>query len=211
VSKRGPAGGGSGCGQGEVQVRAAALGPGCGLATVEAGVCGERVLVVDGVPQGPRAHLRSGIGLGGGRGVAGRRPGPARTAARSVRRRPSCDRLREIGLRFCRRQRTGMATGANDSSGPTASASWGWVAWVASQHPPDDHQGQPVYPRSPGMGCTVTPAAVRNCRICDSPKARVAAGACMQVSAACADMSYTGSVSNALCRAWLTTSNRRCG
>src|SRR5215469_11180280 len=37
VSKRGPAGGGSGCGQGEVQVGAAALGPGAvlgsGLAT----------------------------------------------------------------------------------------------------------------------------------------------------------------------------------
>jgi hypothetical protein len=24
------------------------------------------------------------------------------------------------------------------------------------------YHGQPMYPRSPGMGCTVTPAAVRN-------------------------------------------------
>jgi hypothetical protein len=32
----------------------------------------------------------------------------------------------------------------------------------ASPHPPDHHHGQPLYPRSPGMGCTVRPAAVRN-------------------------------------------------
>jgi hypothetical protein len=32
----------------------------------------------------------------------------------------------------------------------------------ASPHPPDHHHGQPLYPRSPGIGCTVRPAAVRN-------------------------------------------------
>jgi hypothetical protein len=35
-------------------------------------------------------------------------------------------------------------------------------AGVASQHPPDHHHSHAVHPRSPGMGCTVTPAAVRN-------------------------------------------------
>jgi 8-oxo-dGTP pyrophosphatase MutT (NUDIX family) len=33
---------------------------------------------------------------------------------------------------------------------------------AAGQHAQDHHRGHPVYPRSPGMGCTATPAAVRN-------------------------------------------------
>jgi hypothetical protein len=42
------------------------------------------------------------------------------------------------GVLSCRRQRTGMATGANDSSGPTASASW-----VRSPGPPVSIPGSP--------------------------------------------------------------------
>ena len=51
---------------------------------------------------------------------------------------------------------------AKDSSRAGGCGQLSQVGWLGSQHPPDHHPFSPVYPRSPGMGCTVTPEAVRN-------------------------------------------------